>query len=179
MRQPHETPALTPAALLIAGALLTGCPGTLPGKECFQQEDCAAAVLVQNCTAGACHGAEDAAYGLDLETRGAGPRIKGKASFACNGLALIEPGKPEQSALYLKLFDPPPCGSRMPLGRPELDPADIEVLRVWIAGMDGSCETGATGSGGGGGAGGSAATSATTESTTTTSEGGSGGGGGG
>ena len=143
--------ALVPAALLVAGAAVLGCPGTLAGKECFSQEERAAAVLVERGAGAGCHNAEDTIYGVDLQTRGIGPRLKGKASSSCGDLALIEPGKSEESALYLKLFDPPPCGGRMPLGRPELYPGELEVLRVWIAGMDGSCETGGTGSGGGGG----------------------------
>lgn len=145
---------IVPALLGIAGAVVLGCPGTLAGKECFLQEERAAKLLAMNCTSGGCHPSEEPAYDLDLLTRGVGPRLAGAASYDCNDLPLIEPGKPEQSALYLKLLDPPPCGSRMPLGRPEMYPEDVEIIRVWIAGMDGTCETGAAGSGGGGGGGG-------------------------
>ena len=166
--------ALIPAGLLIAGVAVLGCPGTLTGKECFLQEERAQILLQQSCTGGGCHNASEKVYQLDLQTIGIGPRLKDKASYDCNDLPLIVPGKPEESALYLKLLDPPPCGSRMPLAQPAMYPEDIEVLRVWIAGMDGSCEGG--GSGGSGGAGGaSGTTSATTSSST--SEGGAGGGG--
>lgn len=151
------------AAALFAGLTMLGCPGTLTNKECFLQERDAHSILLASCTGTTCHNAEDMTLGLDLETSGIGSRLSGKVALTCNGATLVEPGKPDQSVLYTKLLEAPPCGSRMPLGQPELYPEDIEVIRVWIAGMDGSCAgqgTGGTGggttsSGGAGGTGGS------------------------
>jgi hypothetical protein len=48
------------------------------------------------------------------------------------GLQRIAPGEPEQSLLYLKLTDAP-CGRKMPLTfSQQLDPREIEQIRVWI-----------------------------------------------
>jgi hypothetical protein len=49
------------------------------------------------------------------------------------GLLRVEPGAPEESFLIIKLTDPTrPQGSRMPLGKPPLPEADIELIRAWI-----------------------------------------------
>lgn len=153
--------ALGVSAALFCSASMLGCPGTLADKECFLQERDAHAILVASCTETTCHNAQDKALGLDLETAGIGSRLKGTPTLTCNSQALVVPGDPDGSILYSKLFDAPPCGSRMPLGQPALFDEDIEVIRVWIAGMDGSCSspsgTGGTpstgGAGGTGGAG--------------------------
>ena len=147
------------ASGLLASASLLGCPGTLGGdKQCFVQEERARTVLVASCGYDGCHSTKSQSTGLDLESNGIGKRLSGKVSLTCDGLALIDPGKPESSIVYTKLSDPPPCGSRMPLAHPELAEEDKELIRAWIVGLDGSC----SGAGGSGGA-------------TTTSSGGAGG----
>jgi len=145
--------AMVPAAALLAGVAMLGCPGTLADKQCYVNEERAHAVLVTSCTDGGCHNAKDKSTGLDLESAGVGPRLKGVASLTCT-TPLVDPGNADGSALYGKLQDPPPCGSRMPLGRPELFPEDVEAIRVWIQGLDGSCgDAGTTSGAGAGGAG--------------------------
>jgi hypothetical protein len=48
------------------------------------------------------------------------------------GLRRVVPGKPEESLLWLKLTDPP-CGRKMPLlFNPNLDPRELEQIRLWI-----------------------------------------------
>ena len=149
---------------LLCGASLLGCPGTLGGdKECFLQEERARTVLVTSCGYDGCHSAKTKSTGLDLQSNGIGKRLSGKVALTCDGLALIDPGKPDSSVIYTKLSDPPPCGSRMPLAHPELAEADKELIRAWIVGLDGSC-SGAGGAGGvttssSGGSGGSTSTS--------------------
>ncbi len=147
------------SATLVLGLVMLGCPGSLSeaDKPCFLQEERAHIILVASCAYGGCHSEKDKSTGLDLESPGTGKRLAGKASIACSG-PLIEAGNPDASAIYTKLSDPPPCGSRMPLAHPELADEDKEAIRVWIAGLNGSCS-------GAGGAGGT---------TTTTSSGGAG-----
>lgn len=56
------------------------------------------------------------------------------ASELCGptGLERISPGHPEKSLLYLKLVAPP-CGRKMPLTfTQQLDPREIEQIRIWI-----------------------------------------------
>lgn len=141
-------------AVLVGGSVMLGCPGTLENKECFLQERAAHDILAASCTAKSCHNAEDEALGLDLETSGLGSRLSGKASTSCDGKLLVDPGNPEESVLYGKLLDTPVCGSRMPLGQPPLFEEDIEIVRLWIAGMDGSCANAGAGGAGGAGKGG-------------------------
>jgi hypothetical protein len=50
------------------------------------------------------------------------------------GLLRVEPDVPDESFLVIKLTNPTlPQGSRMPLGKPPLPAADIELIRAWIA----------------------------------------------
>ena len=44
----------------------------------------------------------------------------------------IEPGKPEESLLYLKLQDPPPLGKQMPRNRKTLEAAELRSIKAWI-----------------------------------------------
>ncbi|MDB4988718.1 MAG: hypothetical protein JWN04_3896 [Myxococcaceae bacterium] len=55
------------------------------------------------------------------------------SSTECSGMPLVVPGDPEASLLLLKLIEPPPCGSRMPLGGAALSEAQLEQVRSWIA----------------------------------------------
>lgn len=49
------------------------------------------------------------------------------------GLLRVEPGVPDESFLIIKLTGPTrPQGSRMPLGKPPLPAADIDLIRAWI-----------------------------------------------
>lgn len=148
--------AIVPLALLLCGVALLGCPGTLAEKECFVQEARAVKILTQSCIDKTCHNSSEAVVGLDLETAGISERLKGKKALTCDG-NLIEPGDPAKSILFAKLQDPPPCGSRMPLAKAELFPEEIEILRTWITGLDGSCSNGGSGGGMAGSAGSSGA----------------------
>ena len=49
------------------------------------------------------------------------------------GMALVEPGDPDNSYLYLKIVaDAEISGRRMPPGGPYLTAEEIEVVRTWI-----------------------------------------------
>lgn len=68
---------------------------------------------------------QDAAYAALID--------QASVSMDCAGMVLVKPGQPEASLLYLKGLDPPPCGSRMPLGGARLTAAQNEMIRSWIA----------------------------------------------
>jgi hypothetical protein len=173
MKQGLRISAIVATAALLSGIAMLGCPGTLTNKECFLQEEQARAILVPSCATKNCHNAADHTSGVDLESGGIGKRLSGKMSAACKA-PLIDPGKPETSVLYNKLSDPPPCGSRMPLAKEELFPEDNEIIRLWIAGLDGSCSkagsggSGGTSTGGTGGTGGTSSAGGTGGTTTST-----------
>jgi hypothetical protein len=158
----------------LTGLVLLGCPGTLSNKECFLEEDQARTIFTTSCAFGGCHSKKDSTAGLDLESPQIGKRLKGKAASSCKG-TLVDPGNPDNSVLYNKLSDPPPCGSRMPLAKDELYPEDKDAIRKWITGLDGSCEKAGSTSGSGGSGGG---TTTSTTSMTTSASGGTGGTGG-
>ncbi|MEW6754332.1 MAG: hypothetical protein AB1505_25610 [Candidatus Latescibacterota bacterium] len=49
------------------------------------------------------------------------------------GLALVAPGRPDSSYLYLKVTGAPGIrGERMPYGGPPLPQATVEAVRAWI-----------------------------------------------
>ena len=49
------------------------------------------------------------------------------------GLLRVDPGLPDNSFLVVKLAGPPPIeGGRMPLGKPPLSAAQMELIRGWI-----------------------------------------------
>jgi mono/diheme cytochrome c family protein len=58
---------------------------------------------------------------------------KMSAGTKCAGHSLVVPGHPEESLLYLKSQEPPPCGGRMPLGGDQLTDTQLEMVRTWIA----------------------------------------------
>jgi hypothetical protein len=170
--------AMVSAALLVSGLALLGCPGTLAKKECFLQEERARSILVGSCLDATCHNAKDKVVGLDLETGGISTRLSGKAALCKSDLTLITPGDPEASLLYTKLGAAPPCGSRMPLARPELYPEDLVVIEAWIKGLDGSCADAAATTSGSGGSGGASSSSSGGTGGASSSSSGSGGSGG-
>lgn len=53
---------------------------------------------------------------------------------ACQWKTMVVPGKPLESLLYLKLFDPPPanCGARMPKTAKPAEQWAIDRIRNWI-----------------------------------------------
>ncbi len=79
-----------------------------------------------------CHMAGRLSAGLDLQ---AGPgRLIGVPSRERPDLALVNPGAPDLSYLWLKVSqEPPPAGRRMPRNGDPLLPDELEMIRLWIA----------------------------------------------
>jgi len=50
---------------------------------------------------------------------------------ASSGATLVVPGEPDQSLIYLKLLEDPPCGTRMPVIGP-LSDDEVARIRRWI-----------------------------------------------
>lgn len=83
-----------------------------------------------------CHRGASAPKGLQLDAANAWQRTVGMASVEMPALALIKPGDPANSYLYLKVIpaDPRRVGERMPLNEPPYLPAEkLEAVRAWIA----------------------------------------------
>ena len=75
----------------------------------------APALVATRCAS--CHNAAAPAAGLDLASAGLPGRLEGvTASANCADHVPFDSTDPEQSLLYLKVTDAPPCGARMPMG---------------------------------------------------------------
>ncbi|HEY6562615.1 MAG TPA: hypothetical protein VI072_35350 [Polyangiaceae bacterium] len=156
---------------LLASAAITGCPGALDNPERFLDgsaggsDNCGSIpqLLQQTCSGSACHSSADSGTGLDLVSTAVAERLVGvPGSAACGDRLLIDPNDPANSLLLLKLDEPPPCGSRMPLGS-ELTAEQKACVRTWIDQVIGAVGTGGAGGRDGGagmsGAGGTAGSS--------------------
>lgn len=98
----------------------------------------------QRCTN--CHSGGSPLGGMNLETaqlayanlvgtNGEGVNANGNASFK-----RVQPGNPDESYIILKLEGDPRAGSQMPLNQTPLTPAQLAMVRDWIA--NGAAETG-------------------------------------
>jgi hypothetical protein len=86
------------------------------------------------CTTTMCHGAGGMLSLQDRDTSH-GNLVDADAEgdlCASSGLARVVPGDPDESLLYLKLLEDPPCGVRMPVGG-ALDQEQIDQVREWIS----------------------------------------------
>jgi outer membrane protein assembly factor BamB len=96
-------------------------------------------LLSSRCAGPVCHSSSMAGGGLNVSGTASSVRAAlvgtpaSGSECASAGLQLVAPGQPDQSLLYRKLIDMPPCGSRMP-PTAALPAADIERIRAWIAG---------------------------------------------
>ena len=90
-----------------------------------------------------CHGDAEGNNGGGLDFRGIEESlgrldaISMSEDCGSTGLRLVEPGDPEASLLYRKLFSVGPedealCGFRMPYSGDPLDDAWREAIRAWI-----------------------------------------------
>lgn len=92
-----------------------------------------------NCMFAGCHGAPpDAMLNGNLtilfdDQPGAYKNLVNvtSTSTACMGRKLVVPGDPANSLLIQKFGDMPPCGVKMPIGRP-LTAAQVQQIEQWI-----------------------------------------------
>jgi hypothetical protein len=148
------------ALAVIAGASVTGCPGTLDNPSQFSEPigdgssgsggtdgsggsggavQCAIAaasvpdqLFREKCATSACHDASNPAGGLDMVTAGLEGRLLDQMSSQCPGKILVDTTNPANSLMYEKVSRvPDDCGERMPFGG-ELTPAEIACVRDWI-----------------------------------------------
>jgi hypothetical protein len=89
-------------------------------------------LLKPTCATMFCH--STAAMGpLDLESDDFGARAIGKpGSSGCEDYVHIDADNPEDSLIYSKLSDPPPCGGRMPFLGEEFTDAEKACVLEYI-----------------------------------------------
>jgi hypothetical protein len=96
-----------------------------------------ATIFSTSCTDAACHTSVVQAGGLVLEEGKAHDQLVGvpavNVAAQQAGLLRVKPGDPSNSFLIIKLSGPVPAqGSPMPLGKPPLTAAQIQLIRDWI-----------------------------------------------
>ncbi|MFN2426823.1 MAG: hypothetical protein ABR587_10315, partial [Candidatus Binatia bacterium] len=97
-------------------------------------------VFAQSCATSACHDSEGNEGNLILLAGAAYGNLvnvnPNNLAAAGDMLKRVTPGDPATSFLYLKLIDDlePDYGDAMPLEGADVDPALIEIIRLWIIG---------------------------------------------
>ena len=123
--------------LLLAGAVVfAGCGATVPEVP----EDVSVSysahlepLVTAHCLG--CHESEDPKAKLVLDPGEGYGQLVGRRSVQVPEMALVEPGDPDASYLWLKLQHRAPEGKGMPrtlTGPKELRPAELELYRRWI-----------------------------------------------
>lgn len=121
-------------------ALLMGCPiGPTPTPTQLATLDVIqSSIFSPRCAIPTCHDSALASGNLVLETGRSYAELVGIEpdvdEAAAAGLLRVDPGRPENSFLLIKLEGPPPqYGSRMPLIGTLLNESEIALIRAWIA----------------------------------------------
>ncbi|MCW5713104.1 MAG: hypothetical protein KIT43_01130 [Bauldia sp.] len=107
-----------------------------PGSTCIAEFDRRVQPIL-NLRCVQCHQSVTGGGGLSLQAAGTAERIVLVPSSG-SALNLVEPGRPEQSYLYLKVTgrqaEVSGMGARMPLIGIRLSDESIETIRAWIEG---------------------------------------------
>ena len=97
-------------------------------------------IFKAGCNYSACHGSTNAAAGLDLTQPNLLSALNGVASAARPDMPLVDPGRPENSYLYVLMSQCEPTAANgdvvahMPRNSPTLlEPALVAKIREWIA----------------------------------------------
>jgi hypothetical protein len=114
-------------------AALQGCPM----EPAVTLADLQAEIFTPRCAIPQCHDGSSATGDLVLEDGLAYEdlvNVVPAATLAAQaGRLRVDPGRPENSFLLIKLINPPPgTGSPMPLEGVPLSADDIEAVRAWI-----------------------------------------------
>ena len=92
-------------------------------------------LVESKCGAASCHGGPNAPTGLDLTSPGLARRLEGsQGPGPCADLPMIDPDRPELSALYLKVTGTA-CGQQMPLNGTTLSTDEAGCFLTWIEGL--------------------------------------------
>lgn len=106
-------------------------------------DDIYSTMVVPTCAIEFCHGDPEDMNEADLDLRGIDAAfarlddVSASEDCASTGLRLVEPGEPEQSLFYLKLFrtageDEAICGFRMPYAGDPVADQWRDAVRTWI-----------------------------------------------
>jgi hypothetical protein len=120
----------TPTATAVPSPSPTGTPGTVPTPSAPSYAWIRENVLQPSCSGAECHSPEhEDADLMTYEKVVNAPTQEGPCGE--EDRIRVVPGNLEESTLYLKVTDPP-CGERMPYGRPPLPAETISEIERWI-----------------------------------------------
>lgn len=121
---------------ILLALVATGCGADLPMPGPGETPSWTAHVeplMLERCLA--CHTFEEAKAELVLEPGEGYARMVGRRSVQAPDLALVAPGDPERSYLWLKLDQRPVKGEGMPrtvVGAKRLPERELALVRSWI-----------------------------------------------
>lgn len=127
------------SSCMLAALVFVGCEHADPLEEGGQEATLTAiqtSIFSTSCALSGCHvgGGGGLPGALDLGQGRAFTNLVGVSSTERPALNRVEPGDPDNSYLVRKVEGGPNiAGSRMPLGRPNLSQAQIDLIRQWIA----------------------------------------------
>jgi hypothetical protein len=123
--------------LLLAGAVVfAGCGAKVPDVPKGEPVSYSAhlePLVIAHCLG--CHDSEEPKAKLVLDPGEGYGQLVGRRSVQVPEMALVEPGDPDASYLWLKLLHRAPEGKGMPrtlTGTKKLRPTELELYRRWI-----------------------------------------------
>jgi len=119
-----------------------GDPDPRSGPPCpTSLQEMSSQVFEPSCVDAGCHGSNDRAAGLDLQSSTLELELYGQGASLCDGEVLVVPGDAASSYLIDKLRGTG-CGAPMPIGA-ALPDETIDCIAIWVDGLDptGACET--------------------------------------
>jgi len=126
-------------AVLVLGVAAAGCGGGSDPAGPITDSNTVTLATVQSsifsstCAVSGCHLDPGAPFGMDLSQGNALPNTRNVASSEVPTFDRIEPGRADESYLYLKVTaDPRISGDPMPAQGSPLSASQLDLLRRWI-----------------------------------------------
>jgi hypothetical protein len=129
----HSTPPFVVFAFVLSSACVQA-PPTPPAGDPVTYAAYLEPVVLERCLA--CHTADEPKAELVLEPGVGYDNLVNRSSIQVPGMALVKPGDPEASYLWLKVDQRPVEGDGMPrtlFGARRLPEPEVELFRRWIA----------------------------------------------
>lgn len=127
-------PTLTPGVTNIPPPTSSPTPTVEPQATPATLQQIQDTIFTPHCAIGTCHDSGSAAQNLDLSAGASYSQLVNVPSVDAAGVFRVDPGKPDDSFLVIKVQGPPPPGegSQMPLAGPLLNTDQIQLIRNWI-----------------------------------------------
>ena len=126
---PTAPAELQPACFNVSSVLADAPAGPCDAPAVLERK-----LFSNTCGGGNCHGAAAPQLGVDLQSGGIVPRLRGAHSRlpGCQDRLLIDAAQPVCSFLLEKMTPAPTCGDPMPFGSEGVAAADLRCAYQWI-----------------------------------------------